>query len=208
MKPIWRIAFDEPSDPDADHLVLRLDMQWDGQLRANTSVVYTSAHETLGEAYEDERCLFRETLPFPPDRLAELLEDWPDQVLAYNPIGPANQQIVRHIASPVGDGTFVFDNAEVADSRIRLSLIYPYPRNLRAFFVRFGRYRVIDGAEITLTLPQKVAANPRAFPFLPPGRQREFAEVPFRSNELRVTLGAGGTTLSEGDGVVLYWTEV
>jgi hypothetical protein len=203
----WRVELRDAADPDADHFELRILHEYDGRLPADAWIVYTTDSGVLGDAYEEPDCVFREVLSFGSDTFRSLLETWPEQVLAYNRIGQANQQLMTHVGVPDGDGVFRFDNEEVEDARVRLSLAYPYPKGVGAFFLRLGQYRFEGGPEVTLALNTESASSPNAFPFLPAGRQREYAADLVRAKELAVTLGGGGTVLSEGDGVVLYWTE-
>ena len=203
----YRVELRDSADPEADHFELRVHHEWDGALPADAWVGFTHDTAVLGDAYEDPTCVFREILSFDEATFDSLLETWPDQILAYNEIGRANQQLVSCVGVPDGKGVFRFDNEPVENARARLSLSYPFPKGVGVFFIKLGRYRFEGGTEVSLSLDARTASSPRAFPFLPAGRQREYAADLVRPDELAVTLGAGGTILSEGDGVGLYWAE-
>lgn len=202
-----RIELRDGPNPESDFHELRLVWEWDGRLPANARAIYAIDNLGLGDAYDDPKCVFREVLPIETETFATLLETWPEQILNYNPLGTANQQMYRHVGVPNGCGVFQFDNEEVDHARVRWSLTYPYPKGHTVYFIRFGNYRYGGGAEISLALTTAKAHSPRVFTYLPAGRQREYAGEFGRSNELQVTLGAGGTILSDGDGAVLFWSE-
>lgn len=202
----YRIEISDP-DPDNDHLQVHLDWSWTGDIPANATVQYVTAYQDLSRAYRDPACVFREELPFEPDRLHELLAAGEDQILAITPLNSPNPRATRHVGQLDEDGTFTFDNDAATNATVQLSISYPYPRNRQVFLLRFGGYQVPDTAEVTLVLRATGASSPRAFPYMPPGRQGEWTWNRIRANELFVSLGTGNTVLSEGDGVVLYWTE-
>lgn len=204
----WRIEVNDPPDPaDTDHLMVRLELTWNGDIPADAEAVLVTEHEQLGDAYANPDCIFREILDLEPGRLAKLLTSGPDPILAITPLDTAIPRGSHHTAEQVEPGLFRFDNAEAADAQVRLSISYPYPRGLGVFFVKLGRYQVPDAVEATLRLNSRSASNPRAFPYMPPGRQREFSQNMFGPDELFFTFGTGNTVYGEGDGLVLYWTE-
>lgn len=211
-KPEWRnftyrITVNDPPEGETDHLLLRVDFSWEGRLPAQASIVFVNDPQTLGNAYNQANCIFRELIDFDTERMTQLFEGLAeDQVLAYNPLGETNPRPVTHRAGVDSFGVAQFDNDEVERAHIRLSLSYPLPKGTPMFIVRLGQYSVPGPAEATLVLNSRLASRPRAFTFLAPGRQREWASNPLRSNELFVTLGTAETVLGEGDGVVLSWT--
>ncbi len=203
----YRVEIDDPADPgDSDHLVARVIVSFEGRVPDNVRVDFATNPKELGNAYGDPSCLFREILAFDRPRLEELLDNGPDQVLTYTPLTDDNPIPVSHIGERNGL-SFSFENEGAERAAVTLDLEYPFPRGRPVFFIRFGRYYVPDYAEVTLALSSQSTSEPQAFPFLPPGRQRAFTSIPIRGNELRVSLGTDNTVLSEGDGVVLYWTE-
>lgn len=203
----YRIELRDHPDPDADLYELRLTWQWDGHLPANAWVVVSNSTQVLGDAYEEDTCLFREILPLDDEALDRGWSGLPAPALTYNELGPANQQMQRHVATEEGNGRWRFDNEAAENARVRIGLSYPYPRGYGKFFIRLGHYQFEGGAEITLTLSTPAAHSPDVFTYLPAGRQREYAADLVGPNELAVTLGAGGTILSDGDGAVLFWSE-
>lgn len=204
----YRVEVNDSADSaDSDHLLIRLEMTWSGAIPANAEAVLVTEHDALGDAYVAPDCIFREILDLDPSRLGQLLAAGPDPVLAINPLDTSIPRGSHHTARQVEPGLFRFDNAEAADAQVRLSISYPYPRGLGVFFIRLGRYQVPDAVEATLRLNSRSASNPRAFPYMPPGRQREFSRSLFGPDELFFTFGTGNTVYGEGDGLVLYWTE-
>jgi hypothetical protein len=204
---VYRITVNDPENEDDDHLVLRVDISWEGRLPGQANVVIVTDQQSLGNAYGQPDCIFREVLDFEPERLRELLAAQPDdQVLAFNPLGASDPRPVTHRARLDGDGIARFDNDEIRQAHIKLSLSYPVPRGTPTFIIKLGEYAVPGPAEFTLTLNSPRASRPRAFAFLPPGSQREWASNPLRSNELFISLGTASSVLGEGDGVVLSWT--
>jgi len=203
----WRVEVNDPPDPDDDHLVIRAEMTWTGAIPADAEAQIVSDHDELGDAYANPDCIFREILDFAPDRLAALFDTAPDPVLAINPLDSSAPRGSHHTGQQTEPGRFQFDNAEATDAQVRLGLLYPYPRGQGVFFIRLGRYQVPDTFEATLRLNSRSTSSPRAFPFLPPGRQREFSQSYLGPDELFFTFGTGNTVYGEGDGLVLYWTE-
>lgn len=203
----YRVEVDDPPDPGDDHLVVRLEMTWRGAIPAGAEAQIVTGHDELGDAYEAATCIFREILDFDTERLTQLLAVGPDPVLAINPVDTNAPRGAHHVGQQVEPGRFRFDNPEATEAQVRLSLSYPYPRGLGVFFIRLGRYQVPDTFEVTLRLNSRSASSPQAFPFLPPGRQREFSQSFLGPDELFFTFGTGNTVYGEGDGLVLYWTE-
>jgi hypothetical protein len=202
----YRIEIEDPDDPDDDHLRVRVGHSWTGDLPADATVRYVTEYPDLSSAYEDPACIFREDLPFTADRLQELLEAGEEQVLAVTPLDSRSTRGSRLVGQLVEPGVFAFANAAASEAHIQVNLSYPYPRDRPVFFLRFGRYQVPDTAEVTLVLRARSTSGPRAFPYMPPGRQRDWTWNLIRPNELTVSLGTGNTVLSEGDGLVLFWS--
>jgi len=204
----YRIEISDSDDPDDDHLQVTLDWSWVGDIPASANVQYVSAYAELTDAYADAGCVFREELLFNPDRLRALLEAGEDQVLSITPLGTSNPRAVRHVGHLGEHGHIAFENSGATNAEVEMSLSYPYPKGRPLYLIRFGGYQIPDTVDIRLILRTKGATEPTAFPYLPPGRQTEWSSNRIRSNELSVRLGTGNNTvLSEGDGVVLYWTE-
>ncbi len=203
----YRIEISDPEDPDDDHLLVKLDWSWIGDVPANATVQYVSEYADLSSAYADPACVFREELLFRPERLRTLLEGGDDQVLAITPLDTGSPRAIRHLGRLGEGGHIAFENEAARNANVQLSTSYPYPRGRPLYLIRFGVYQVPDNVDINLILRTKGATDPSAFPYLPPGRQQEWTWNRIRSNELFVSLGTGNNTvLSEGDGVVLYWT--
>lgn len=194
-----------PGEPN-DHLLVTVSASWSGEIPADATAVFTADRGELDQAFESQQCVFREGLRFDPDRLHPLLERHAELVLAVNPPGTTGRGAI-YVGEAVQPGVYCFNNPLFAEAKIRVSLTYPFPRGQSVFFLRFGPYRLQDTAEITLTLNSESSSDPRAFAYLPPGRQDELSVDLLRSNEMFVSLGHAGTVLSEGDGAVLYWTE-
>ncbi len=203
----YRIEVNDPPEPDAGHLLIRLTQEYDSDLPAQARVELVTTHRALGDAYEDPRCIFRDIVAFEPDELDRLLEAGPVPVLAYNLLDRAGQRMITHEGRWLGGGVAEFDNDEVANVRVRLSIDYPFPRGVQVWPIRFGEFRVAGGAEFTLALNARATSSPSAFAYPPAGRQREWAADQVRPDELVVSLGAGGTILADGDGLVLSWVE-
>ncbi|MGB5758048.1 MAG: hypothetical protein WBM50_14110 [Acidimicrobiales bacterium] len=203
----YRVEINDPPEPDTDYLVVRVTQEYDSDLPANVRVIFTTTPKDLGDAYEDSRCLFRDIVPMDQDRLDALLEAGPSPVLAYNLLAGSSQRMITHHGVWRGGGLFEFDNDPVADARVRLSFEYPFPRGRQIWPIRFGEFRVAGGAEFTLTLNARSATAPDVFAYPPAGRHREWAADQVRPDELVVSLGAGGTVLADGDGLVLSWAE-
>ncbi|MEM9562611.1 MAG: hypothetical protein AAGA93_08355 [Actinomycetota bacterium] len=204
----YQVEVNDPPSPDDEYLVIRFTLTWSGAIPERASVVIATEHTRFAEAYSDPDCIFREILDFEPGRLSELLESGPEPILAINPLDSRAPRGAHHIGQQDEPGLFRFDNAEAAEAEVRLSLAYPYRRGQGVFFIRFGRYQVPDNWSATLRLNSRSTSSPRAFPYLPPGRQREFSQSFLGSDELFLTVGTGNTTVyGEGDGLVLYWTE-
>ncbi len=204
---VYRIEVHDPPEADADHLLLRVDQSWEGPLPARANVAIVTEETELGDAYAKPDCVFRDLVDFEGDRLAELLDRLEDdQVLAYNPLGAFNPQPVTHRTRFDDEGVARFDNDDVERAHIKLSLSYPVPKGTPMFVIKFGEYTVPGPAEAILSLHSRATKRPRAFAFLAPGRQREWASNPLRGNELFISLGTAATVLGEGDGVVLSWT--
>ncbi len=203
----YRVEVNDPPEADADHLVIKVSQEYDGDLPAGARIVFTTSNRGLGDAYEDPSCLFRDIIPMDRDRLRALLEAGPQPVLAYNHLIAAGQRMITHESTLHDDGVFEFDNDHVEEARVRLSFEYPFPRGRQVWPIKFGEFRVAGGVEFTLTLNARSASSPRAFAYPPAGRQREWAADRVRPDELVVSLGAGGTILADGDGVVLSWVE-
>lgn len=203
----YRVEVTDPEDLNADHLTIRLTMEYDSELPANAQVIFVPTHGQLSQAYEESACVFRDRVAIDPAELERLLESGPVPVLAYNHLDRTGQRMIKHEARWLGGGVFEFDNEAVENVRIRLTFDYPFPRGVQMFPVRFGEYRVAGGAEFILTLNARSTSRPGAFAFPPAGRQREWAVDLVRPNELVASLGAGGTILADGDGLVLSWAE-
>jgi len=203
----YRVEVNDPPDPDADHLVIRLTQEFDSLLPAQAQIEIVPSHRKLSAAYENPACIFRDRVGFAPDELERLLEAGPTPVLAYNQLDRAGQRMITHDGRWLGDGIFEFDNDAVDNVRVRFSIDYPYPCNVQNWPIRFGEFRVAGGAEFTLVLNARTASSPEAFAFPPAGRHREWAVDRVRPNELVASLGAGGTILADGDGLMLSWVE-
>lgn len=204
---VYRITVNDPPEAHADHLLLRLDMSWEGRLPANAELRFVTDESGLGDAYSLPDCIFRELLAFDPAQMADLFDTLADdQVLAYNTLGALNPRPVTHRARPDSTGSAVFDNAEVERAHIKLSLSYPIPKGTPMFLFKVGEYSVPGPAEASLTLNSRATSRPQAVAFLAPGRQREWAANQMRANELFISLGTAETVLGEGDGFVLSWT--
>lgn len=203
----YRIEISDPDDPDDDHLRVTVAHSWTGDVPADATIRYVTEYADLTSAYGEPACLFHDELPFEPDRLQALLADADDQILAITPLDSPNPRPARHVGRLVEPGVYAFDNAGSTNAHVQVNLSYPYPRRRPIYFLRWGRYQVPDTVEVTLVLRSRSTSGPRAFPYMPPGRQREWTSTLIRPNELFVSLGTGNTVLSDGDGVVLYWTE-
>lgn len=203
----YRVEVNDPPDPSAEHLMIRFTEEYDSSLPARAQVVFVPSHRKLSEAYENPLCIFRDRVALEPNELDRLLEAGPAPVLAYNQIDRAGQRMITHEGQWQGEGVFEFDNDEVDSARIRLSIDYPWPRSVQVFPIKFGEFRVAGGAEFTLVLNARSASSPGAFAYPPAGRQREWAVDRVRPTELVASLGAGGTILADGDGLVLSWVE-
>lgn len=203
----WRVEVNDPAESDDDHLVMRLENTFTGAIPAAAEAHVVTGHEDLGDAYENPDCIFRDIVAIEPARLSELLDTQPAPVLAINPRDSSAPRGSQHLGTQIKPGRFRFDNAAATDAQVRLTITYPYPRGHGIFPIRLGRYQVPDTFEVTLRLNSRSASSPRAFPFLPPGRQREFAESYPAPDELFFTFGTGNTVYGEGDGLVLSWTE-
>ena len=203
----YTISIDDPEDPHDDHLRLSLNWRWTGDIPANATLRFETDPTGLGNAYDDPSCVFREELPFDPDRLQELLAAGGDQVLTITDLRGRVPEAEQYVGRLEPGGIYRFDNPEASSATIHIAVSYPFPRRRQVFYIRFGKYQVPDTAEVTLILNSPSTSSPTAFAYMPPGRQREWFHNAPRPNELFVSLGTGTTVLSEGDGVVLHWSE-
>lgn len=203
----YRVEINDPSQRGDDHLQVKVSISWEGAIPANANVQFVTEQTTLGSAYDEGDCIFREVLGFETERLDELLEATTTPVLNINPLGTEVPHGTHYIGERSEPGLYRFDNGAAELAQVRVNVSYPYPRGCPVFFIRFGRYQVPNTATVTLVLNSSTASEPRAFPYLPPGVQREWASSFVPPDEMFVSLGTGTTALSEGDGVVLYWKE-
>ena len=168
---------------------------------------FVNEQHQLGKAYQDRDCIFREVIDLEQTRLNELLTNGPKQVLAINPLDGAAPSGVHHNGEQAEPGIFQFENDEATSARVRVSLTYPPPRGQPVFFISYGAYQVPDVVDVTLVLNSVAASSPRAFPYMPPGRRRQWSSSYVDDDELFLTLGKSNTVFGDGDGVVLYWKE-
>ncbi len=202
----YRVEVNDPLDDSDDHLRIAVTMTWVGPVAANAYVQIVTGHEELGDAYADPTCIFREIVDLEPERLHQLLAGDRSPILAINPLDRTAPRGAHHVAREVEPGRFQFDNSDAADAQVRLSLTYPFPRGRPVYPIKIGRFQV-DTFDVTLALNSGAASMPQAFPFLPPGRQREWSQSYLPPDELFVTVGIGNTEYGEGDGLVLSWRE-
>lgn len=205
-KPTYRIEINDPPSGDDDHLIARVTLTWEGAVPAKANIRLTSEQKALGVAYSDPNCIYRDAIDLGEERLNGLLANGPDQVLAINPLTGSAPVGIHYVGSQEQPGYYQFENEASTSAKVRLSLSYPHPRG-RPFLISYGNYQVPDVVEVTLVLNSRVAAAPRAFPFMPPGRRREYSSSYIGSDELFLTLGRSTTVFGDGDGVVLHWTE-
>lgn len=195
---------------DEDLFEVRVTMNWVGLLPAAAKLVFVDDYRRFHDAFEDDSVVFRKQLGMDDPELDSVFGPGRyRQVLAYSMVsGPAGQTTTSHTAAWDGDGVFVFDNERTEDAQVRLSLSYPYRRGLQQYPVRLGRYRVEGQARIELVSHSRRVTDLRAMAFMPPGQARDWSYEDFRPDELVVYLGERDTVLSDGDGVVLSWTEI
>jgi hypothetical protein len=204
----YRIEVNDPTDGSDDHLMIRMQMEYDSDLPARARVALVATHRELSDAYESQQCIFRDRVPLAVERLEELLQVGPAPNLTYNRLDESPQRLVSSAGSWVEPGLYEFDNDVVDAARVRIDAEYPYPRSLQQYPIRFGEFRVTGGAEFSLVLNAASTSAPQAFAFPPAGRQREWAVTEVRPNrELVASMGAGGSILADGDGLVLSWHE-
>lgn len=195
-------------DPDhRDLLRIRVSVNWMGRIPARATVIFVTDQAGLGEAYATSECIFREVIELDASRLDSLLSAGDHQILAYTPLAGDHQAMTRFVGDYAGNGVFQFDNPEVENAQIRLSLSYPFPRGVQTYPVLFGEYQIAGVAEITVAVQSKDITQPRGIAFLPPGERRNWAVDALRDDELVVYAGRPDMILSDGDGVVLSWTE-
>ncbi len=208
-RPVYTIELVEPAaiDPENDdHFLIKLSLTWTGAIPPRANIQVVAEQKQLGKAYDDANCIFREIVMLDRMRLQQILGAGRAPVLNINRVdgdAPIGQ---HYTAEHVEGGMYAFANEEEDNARVRLTLTYPHPRGRPVYYINLGNYQVPDVVDIVLTLSSERASEPRAFPYMPPGRRRAWSSS-VTPDELTVTLGTGDTVFGDGDGVVLSWTE-
>jgi hypothetical protein len=200
-----RVEVLDPFGDDEDHFILSVTVGWKGRILTDSTAILATDQTSLGNAYAETSCIFREKIELGESTISHLLQSCDPPSLSVIPLASSNPQPEMFIGQ--WDGlTARFGNDVTDDAEIQVNVQFPVSRSTLLYPVNFGQYRVEGGASLTLVLTSKALKDPHALPFLPPGKERDVAMVHPRPNTLEVRLGTHpDTVLSQGDGAVLGW---
>lgn len=188
----------------------RLDVTitWTGYLPAQAVVQIASTDVELADAYDQDRCIFRELIPLESAPFELAMEAFQvvgesTPVLRYRPEG--NRRFRRLEAEPQDEpGRYQFANEEVARADIRLTVCFPYPSDLCVYPVKFGGYALHGVSTSSLVLEGSRSSRLHAIPFEGTGPVNVHPHD-FGQNEVAIEIGEEGSLLPPGAGVVFFW---
>jgi hypothetical protein len=185
---------------------LDVNLEWEGYLPPNASVVIAPDEKNLVEAYRRDQCIFRELVPVGSDALTAamaVLQDTPPALL----YKLANSNTVEEPSiqeSHEGGQIYQFDNEEVSTAEIRLTASLPYPADLPMYPVMLGSYAVAGRAKIIMVTDPTCAGQPHALRFLGQTPSWEYRSG-FAESQLTVEIGGNGSHIEQNSGVVFFW---